>query len=93
MQLITPYIKLYNSTKKKYVTEQDVLVTFGVAPNLVPCVQALVGDRGVNYRSCYRDRVLFADILKVTHTATHTTYKKIAKSHNCAHLINRIVII
>jgi len=44
MQLLRPGLSIFDWLKGRYLTEDDCLAKFGVAPRLVPHVQALWGD-------------------------------------------------
>lgn len=44
MQLMTDSVKIYDPMKKKMLTEEDVIKKFGVTPDKVTDVQALMGD-------------------------------------------------
>ncbi len=48
MQLVSEQVKIYDPLKSKYVSSQDVIDKFGVAPQKVRDVMALTGDRSDN---------------------------------------------
>lgn len=48
MQLINGHIKMYDPVKAKYINHDDVVAKFGVGPNRVGDVQALIGDKSDN---------------------------------------------
>jgi 5'-3' exonuclease len=49
MQIVTPNTKIYNWTTKKIIDEQAVIEKFGVKPELVSLIQALIGDACIIY--------------------------------------------
>ena len=48
MQLINDHIKMYDPVKAKYINDEDVIAKFGVEPERVADVQALIGDKSDN---------------------------------------------
>jgi DNA polymerase-1 len=48
MQLVAPHIRLFDPIKRRSIGESEVFEKFGVSPNQVPDVQALVGDSSDN---------------------------------------------
>jgi len=48
MQLQNEYIHIYDPVKAKYITQEDIFAKFGVRPDQVREVQALIGDSADN---------------------------------------------
>lgn len=48
MQLMREGVRIYEPIKGRYLTDEDVMSKFGVTPDKVPDVQALVGDASDN---------------------------------------------
>lgn len=48
MQLVNFYVKMFDPVKSKFIHEEDILSKFGVAPDKVREVQALMGDSSDN---------------------------------------------
>lgn len=48
MQLVNGHVKMYDPTKAKYITDEDIIKKFGVGADKVRDVQALMGDSSDN---------------------------------------------
>lgn len=48
MQLVDDYVAMFDPSKSKYITNDDIIAKFGVSANKVREVQALMGDKSDN---------------------------------------------
>lgn len=105
MQLMAPEVELVDPIKNRRLTEEDVLKKFGVCPDKVADVQALMGDStdnipgipGVGPKTASELITIYGDLeslLKNAHTISQVKRRELIQTHaDAARLSKKLVLL